>query len=452
MLRTHGLSTLAAIVLFAVVVLETGAWAAAGEGQPYAGETVTIALHLLDRTKFYIDNADELLKKTGIKLNVQMLPELHLHEKVLMDLATGKGEYDIVAIDCLFVPQFAAAGWIAPLDQWVQKDGVNLDELFLRPFTDVLRAPDGKLYAIPYYGIGAFFMARKDLMAAAGVGVPRTFDELAAAAKKLHNPPSVYGIVMSGQPGQGMNVFRWAPFFRSMGGTWFDENWRPAFNQAEGVASVRFYAELLQKYGPPGVANYDWSEVQIAFQQGKAAIIFDATDFAPRMEDPSQSKVVGKVEYFNIPAGKRRESELWSWGLAISNYSKKKGAAWEVLKWMASKEMLAKWAWEWNQPDFSRPFIASDPRAAKVPYAAATVEAYQIGNPDLRPRLPEWKEIGDLVGIAVSAAIAGTDPQKAMDEAASEVNKIMALAGYYSPGAKKTKGEYDPETGRIRLP
>jgi ABC-type glycerol-3-phosphate transport system substrate-binding protein len=49
------------------------------------------------------------------------------------------------------------------------------------------------------------------------------------------------------------------------------------------------------------VASYFWNEVQLSMQQGKAAVIMDATNFGPRLEDPEQSNIAGKVGYALMP-------------------------------------------------------------------------------------------------------------------------------------------------------
>src|SRR5919197_1134712 len=51
---------------------------------------------------------------------------------------------------------------------------------------------EGKLYAAPFYGESSALFYRKDILQKAGVQLSDkpTWDEVAAAAKKLHNPPN----------------------------------------------------------------------------------------------------------------------------------------------------------------------------------------------------------------------------------------------------------------------
>jgi len=56
----------------------------------------------------------------------------------------------------------------------------------------------------------------------------------------------------------------------------------------------------------------------------------------------------------------------------------------------------------------------------------------EMSSPDYRPLIPEWNEIGDRIGIAVSEVLTEQKTaQEALDEAAADVEKIMEEAGYY---------------------
>ncbi len=63
------------------------------------------------------------------------------------------------------------------------------------------------------------------------------------------------------------------------------------------------YQTLLAKYGPQGVAGFNWNESQSLFVQGKAAMWLDGIGFAQPLEDPTKSRIVGKVGYGVMPPG-----------------------------------------------------------------------------------------------------------------------------------------------------
>jgi multiple sugar transport system substrate-binding protein len=431
---------LAVVVQFQVCLAQT---------QSSDNVTIRMALEVVGRTDLYREFFEEFQKETGIRVVIDALPEAHLHEKVLTDFATGRGSYDIVSIDSMFTPQYSEAQWLLSLDEYIKRDNVDVYELFKPALIDILRGFDGKIYGFPYYGVATIAVYRKDVFEEKGISLPTTMQDWWDAAAKATDPPGLYGFCASGQPGQGANVFRWTPFFRSMGGIWFDKDWHVKVNNEAGIRATNFYTGMLRNFGPPGVPGYDFTEVAVAMQQGKIATMFDATDWPAVFEDPAKSEVAGKLGYFNIPKDRRREGEIWAAGLCISTYSSNKEAAWEVLKWMNSKEMISRLAWDFHYHDISRPFIATDPRASALPWAEVAAESFELANPDLRPRIIEWNEIGDILGAHISAVTVGKDAKAELDIAAQEIEKVLMLAGYYDPKRKAEKGRYDPETGKV---
>ena len=117
---------------------------------------------------------------------------------------------------------------------------------------------DGVLYFAPFVGGGDVMMYRKDLLEEAGIDTPTTLDEMVAAIKALDEADNgAHGWSARGQRGSGMNVWRWTPFFRAMGGEWLDGD-MPTFNSDAGVEATDLYIDLM-KSAPPGVATFNWS-------------------------------------------------------------------------------------------------------------------------------------------------------------------------------------------------
>jgi multiple sugar transport system substrate-binding protein len=65
----------------------------------------------------------------------------------------------------------------------------------------------------------------------------------------------------------------------------------------------------------------------------------DGIGFAQPLEDPSKSRVVGKVGYGVMPRGpKAQVSAMFGDGEGISSFSKKKGPSWFYLQWASNKQ------------------------------------------------------------------------------------------------------------------
>src|SRR4029078_7760769 len=93
----------------------------------------------------------------------------------------------------------------------------------------------------------------------------------------------------------------------------------------EAIAATKMYQTLLTKVAPPGVVGFNWMESVAPSPQGRPAMWIDGVAWAPPLEDPAASRVVGKVGYTLVPAGpKGQYSATYGDGLGIAAPSKNK--------------------------------------------------------------------------------------------------------------------------------
>ena len=90
-------------------------------------------------------------------MDVVELPYSNLFEKLLLDLSSKTGAYDVIMMDDPWFPRLVENGKLAELPQ--------PDSDFIQSTLDVCRHPfkTGKFYAIPYVGNSQLFFYRKDL-------------------------------------------------------------------------------------------------------------------------------------------------------------------------------------------------------------------------------------------------------------------------------------------------
>jgi len=403
------------------------------------GTDIYVAIRSLPETDFIIRHTPEFIRETGIKVHYILYPELQLREKEVMDMASGQGAYDVFALDCVYITEFAEKGWLVPLDDLVNPK-YNVND-FMPKALDLLRH-DGKLYSLPVYSEITHLMYRKDIFEEKNISVPQTFEQLEKVAAQLCNPPDSYGIAMRGLRGDGMNVYTWASFFRGFGGEFFDEKWNPIFNNEIGVEATKFYGDLLKKYGPPGVSSYSWDDVQSAFTSGKTAMIIDANNFMTRIENPAKSQIVGKIGYAIIPAGPAGNFPgIYTMGFGISaigaKTEKEKMASAEFVQWATSYDIQLDSALQLGVVSSARKAVFDNPAfMAKFDeksypgWRPSTIKSYEIAMPQFRPLIPEWREFGNLVGIAIEEVLSDQkSPKEALDWAVKETEKVLKISG-----------------------
>ena len=67
----------------------------------------------------------------------------------------------------------------------------------------------------------------------------------------------VYGMALRGFAGAGQNMYIYPSIFREFGGSWFQGN-KVVVNTPEAVRALDWYVDILSKYAPPAVRNWNW--------------------------------------------------------------------------------------------------------------------------------------------------------------------------------------------------
>ena len=378
-----------------------------------------------------------------IKLEWVTLEENVLREKVTTDIATKGGQFDVLTIGTYEVPIWGKKGWLVPLTQ------VD-DPADLLPAIAGGLTVDGKLMAAPFYGESSMVMYRKDLVEAAGLKMPDapTWKEIKEIADKITNKDKeIYGVCLRGKAGWGENMAFITATSNSFGARWFDENWKPQFDQPEWKDTLNFYLDLLKSDGPPGASSNGFNENLALFNAGKCGMWIDAT-VAASFVTGKDSTVADKVGFALAPDNGlgKRGNWLWAWSLAIPAGTAKEEAAQKFIGWATSKhytELVAsKEGWA-NVPPGTRTSLYANAEYAKVPFAKMTLDSINSADPTkptVKPvpyvgvqfvAIPEFAGIATTVGQIFSAALAGEKTaEQALSEAQDVATREMTKAGY----------------------
>lgn len=383
-----------------------------------------------------------------IKLEWVTLEENVLRQRVTQDIAARGGQFDVMTIGTYEVPIWGAQDWLISLNDL--PESWDADDL-LPAIRDGLTV-DGELYAAPFYGESSMVMYRKDLMAKAGMTMPEapTWDQIkAAAAAMTDKENSIYGICLRGKAGWGENMAFLTAMSNSFGARWFDENWKPELDGPEWSATVNYYMDLMNNYGPPGASTNGFNENLSLFQQGKCGMWIDATVAASFVTNPKNSTVADQVGFALAPDNGlgKRGNWLWAWSLAIPAGSDAPEAAKKFVAWATSREYTALvasregWA---NVPPGTRTSLYENPAYQKAaPFAAMTLGSINSADPtapSVKPvpytgvqfvAIPEFAGIATQVGQEISAALAGQQSvEEALEKAQALTVDEMEAAGY----------------------
>ena len=391
---------------------------------------------------------DFTTKNPDISVEWVTLEENVLRQKVTTDIATKGGQFDVLTIGTYEVPIWAKKGWLVPLDGL----GADYDVDDLLPAIRKGLSMDGKLYAAPFYGESSMVMYRTDLMDKAGLKMPEapTWEFIGQAARAMTDKANgIYGVCLRGKAGWGENMAFLTATSNSFGARWFDENWKPQFDQPEWKATLDYYLKLMADAGPPGASSNGFNENLALFNSGKCGMWIDATVAASFVTNPKDSSVADKVGFALAPDNGlgKRGNWLWAWSLAIPAGTQKAEAAQKFVSWATSKAYLdlvaSKEGWA-NVPPGTRTSLYSNADYQKAaPFAKMTLDSINAADPThptVKPvpytgvqfvAIPEFQGLGTTVGQLFSAALAGQmSVDDALKQAQDAATSTMTEGGY----------------------
>jgi multiple sugar transport system substrate-binding protein len=376
--------------------------------------------------------AADYSKLKGTKVEIVQAPYNNVFEQAANAGQSKSGAFDIVLMDDPWIPFFAENGHLEDLTPYFKKAGKDgPDNDFLSKSLALCRNPydSGPYICLPYVGNAQMFFYDAAKFKEVGVEEPKTWDDVLKAAKALTDKGGgrYFGYVFRG--GQGNPVVAdFMPLFWSYGANLFDKDrTKVTIDTPEGAAAMKMFM-ALRDVSPKGVESYNANEVGQALAAGTAASSINWPNWVATFEDPTQSRMVGKISYTGIPAGtKPGSSEIGHWTMGIMTAAKNKQEAFDFMMWATSPEQIKISAERGNPPVRTSTF--TDPELTKQDkfrHYPVLMKAIQASTP--RPRHPKWPEIENAFGIELSKAVAGTEsPEDALKNSQAAVEKITGM-------------------------
>ena len=382
------------------------------------------------------DNLQKYIKEftdlTGIQVESEQVPEQQQRQKAVIELASGKPSFDVIHVSYhVQKRQFERAGWLADLSGFMKDPNLTAPDLVESDFSaaglSYAKNDKGQLLSLPWSVDYFILYYNKEMFQKKGIAIPKTFDEMVATADKLTDPAAgTFGFVGRGL--RNANMTLWSNFYLNYGGEFLDAKGNILTDGPEAIEATKMYQRLM-KFAPPGVAGFNWMESMAALTQGRAAMWIDGVGWAPAVEDPAASRIVGKVGYTMVPAGpKGRYSATYGDGIGVAQASKNKEAAFLLCQWAVSKQQGARLLQAGGGVPF-RNSVLNDPevrKGVKLPqeWLQSVIDASKISKLGL-PVIVPVAEFRDLVGAGVTATLSGGDPAAELKKAHEQFRPIL---------------------------
>ena len=364
-------------------------------------------------------------KNPGIEINIIEGPNA---TNLLEDLYTsafilGDSPYDLINMDVIWTPKFAAANWLLDLT-----DKITEAELAAFSQKDVEgRRYKGKLYAIPMRSDVGMLYYRQDLLKEAGFNPPESFEDLVTISQSLKEKGKVdWGYVWQGKQYEGLAAM-FVEILEGFGGYWVNpETLEVGLDKPETVEAIEFLKSTIpSKISPPGVTTYQEEETRQIFQNGNSVFLRNWPYVWP-LANKESSPIDGKIAIKPMVHTNKGSSGacLGGWALGISKSSKHPEEAWKAIKYFTSEEAQRKFVLEAGFVPSRRSLFLDPQIVAKYPHYPELLKV--VDKAVLRPPIAQYAQASDILQRYLSSALTNRiTPSEAMKKAASETRLLL---------------------------
>lgn len=243
-------------------------------------------------------------KQAGIKddeIDYSIVGSAQLLPKIVASLEAGNPP-DITRVSTYHAQVYHSQGHLLDMTDLVTKMNKQAGGLFPRSLEGVMHGD--KAYSVPQSVSPWPLVTRMDVLDAAKVAPPKTWDELVDVCKKLQKPPRLTGFgpclgLYSDTDNNVMSIL-W-----SYGGKLVEaDNKTVALHSKGTIAGVQFIADMYNKHKiiPKGATGWDNTGNNKAYQSRQVIFVLNPTSIYAHLAD-SDKDLYNNTGLFPAPAG-----------------------------------------------------------------------------------------------------------------------------------------------------
>ncbi|MGW0465499.1 ABC transporter substrate-binding protein [Streptomyces sp. NPDC003027] len=338
--------------------------------------------------------------------------------QMITDLRSGEGRFDLLNIDVAWTSEFAASGWIAPLER-----GRFPLESFLPPVVDTATY-DGRLYAVPYVTNAGMLFYRKDVLDREGQRPPRTWAELERQARTIAPRYGLGGYAGQFLPYEGLTVNAAEAVYSAGGSILGDEGERVTVDSAAAREGLGFLSRGVRDgWIPREALAYKEEESRQAFQDGRLLFLRN-WPYAYASASGARSKVAGRFGAVPLPGPEGPgASVLGGSNLAVSSHARHPESARDLIAYLTSERVQRRVLGEGALPPVRAALYGDPALVARFPYLPALRESVLAAAP--RPKSPHYEQVSLAVqAVAHDVMAQHQTPEAAVRRLADELAAI----------------------------
>lgn len=352
-----------------------------------------------------------------IRVELRQTPDAagQRHQLYVQWLNAWASQPDVLQLDVIWTPEFAAAGWILPLDSFAP----DVADFF--PATVRANSWQDTLYALPWFVDVGMLYYRTDL-----VEPPRSFDDLTRQAERSGVR---YGLLWQGARYEGL-VCVFLEHLGGFGGQIMDERGRIVVDSDAAVRALTFMRDSVyqSEIVPEDALGWQEEQTRFRFQNGEAAFLRNWPYAYALMQGPRESRVVDEFRATVMPATASGSptAALGGSQLAINARTRHPQAAYQVIEYLTRPEQMIERARVAGQFPARRSVYDNPALARALPMPVADVRRI-IERATPRPVTPVYAELSGILQVWLHRALTRQEePRPALQKAAQEMRALLA--------------------------
>jgi multiple sugar transport system substrate-binding protein len=370
-------------------------------------------------------------RNPGIRVKAEALPWSSDEQRqfLVINLEGGNPGFDVMMLDCIWVPEFARAGWLLDLTGALPLG--EMDAHF--PSAVAAARYRGRDWALPWLMNVGLLYYRADLLAKYRLRAPETYADLVVAIRRVRTGegnPRLEGYVWQGKQYEGL-VVNALEHFWAEGTEVLGEDGRIFPDPERAVAALAFMRRLIDEgLSPAWVTAADEEITRRAFGQGEA-VFLRSWPYAADLFELPDSPVRGKVGLAPLPrhaSGARGPGSTGGAHLAVSRGTRHPEAAVALARFLTSARAQRAMA-ETGAVKPTRPALYRDPDLVRAfPSLPQIHDLTLAGRP--RPVTPLYVMLSTALQPELSAAIVGVKtPEASVAQARRRLEFLLAGLG-----------------------
>lgn len=357
----------------------------------------------------------------GERVTLVELPDAadEARAQMVTELRRGSDRFDVLNIDVAWTSEFAAAGWIAPVD----RADFPLDRFL--PGVVSTATFRGRLYAVPYVTNAGLLYYREDILRQEGEDPPRTWAELRRLAREVAPKHGLDGYAGQFLPYEGLTVNA-TEVIRAAGGSILgDEGDRVTAGSPATRRGLAFLVDGVREgWIPRESLTYKEEESRRAFQNGRL-LFLRSWPYVWTLANDDSSAVAGRFGAVPLPGPDGPGSSvLGGSNLAINAHSRHRESAARLIAYLTGEPVQRRVLTEGSLPPVWAELYHEPALVRRFPYLPTLRKSVLAAGP--RPKSPRYDQVSLAVQAVVQDAMAlRLTPERAVTRLERELRAVV---------------------------